>query len=115
MVRFLFLNSIEENLRSKMIEEGLIKPKQSVPIKRILQVDEIQEEDKKKFKKLAKAPDIAFKVTFPKKYLIKTKEYNPTEDDMEEEEEQEDDQEEEENGFEDSKGKAGNSRTKMQK
>ena len=41
-----------------------MKPKASIPIKKIMSVSLIQEEDKKKFKKLAKAPDIAFKVTF---------------------------------------------------
>jgi hypothetical protein len=45
-----------------------------------MSVSEIQEEDKKKFKKLAKAPDIAFKVLFSKDHLVK-KEYVPGQDD----------------------------------
>ena len=56
-----------------------MKPKASVPLKRIMSVSEISEEDKKKFKKLAKAPDIAFKIVFLKKHLVK-KEYVPGQD-----------------------------------
>ncbi len=41
-----------------------LKPKASIPLKRILSVSEIMDEDKKKYKKLAKAPDIAFKVVY---------------------------------------------------
>ena len=44
-----------------------------------MSVSEISEEDKKKFKKLAKAPDIAFKIVFLKKHLVK-KEYVPGQD-----------------------------------
>lgn len=59
-----------------MAEEKQLKPKQSIPIKRIASVNEVQEDDKKKFKKLAKAHSIAFKVAFHKKYMVKGKEYN---------------------------------------
>ena len=47
-----------------------MKPKASVPLKRIVSVSEIKDEDKKKFKKLAKAADVAFKVTFTKMYIV---------------------------------------------
>ena len=52
----------------------MIKPKACIPIKKIISIRDIQEEDKKKFKKLDKAHDISFKVTFSKKDLLK-KEY----------------------------------------
>ncbi len=48
-----------------------MKAKASIPLKRILSISEITEEDKKKYKKLAKAPDIAFKVVFSKKHQVK--------------------------------------------
>jgi hypothetical protein len=47
---------------SAQVEGGQVKPKASIPLKRIACVSEIMAEDKKKFKKLDKAPDIAFKV-----------------------------------------------------
>ena len=49
-------------MKSQQFEDGKIKVKQSIPIKRIITIDDIKEDDKKKHKKLAKAPDIAFKV-----------------------------------------------------
>jgi hypothetical protein len=52
------------------VDNGTLKPKASIPLKRILSVSEITEDDKKKFKKLTKAPDVAFKVAFSKKHLI---------------------------------------------
>lgn len=42
-----------------------------MPLRRILSVSEILDDDKKKFKKLAKAPDIAFKVLFHRRHLVK--------------------------------------------
>lgn len=42
-----------------------------MPLRRILSVSEILDDDKKKFKKLAKAPDIAFKVLFQRRHLAK--------------------------------------------
>lgn len=86
----------ESNLRSVQAEEKLLKPKYSVALKRVLTVDEIQEDDKKKFKKLNKAHSIAFKVTFSKKYLVKNKDYSPEEEDENQDEEEEDDYEGEE-------------------
>jgi hypothetical protein len=66
------------------VESGTLKPKASIPLKRILSVAEITEDDKKKYKKLSKAPDVAFKIVFSKKHLLK-KEYQPGMDDSEDE------------------------------
>jgi hypothetical protein len=44
------------------LENGTTKPKGSIPLKKIITVSEVSEEDQKKFKKLAKAPDVGMKV-----------------------------------------------------
>ena len=41
---------------------GTLKPKAAIPLKRIISVGLVSDEDKKKFKKLDKASDIIFKV-----------------------------------------------------
>lgn len=51
-------------MRCPSAEDNTIKPKATIPLKRLISVNEIQEDDKKKFKKLAKAPDVAFKVSY---------------------------------------------------
>lgn len=61
-----------------------MKPKASVPLKKIVSVSEITDDDKKKFKKLTKANDIALKIVFQKKHLVK-KEYQPGQDESEDE------------------------------
>lgn len=74
------------------VENGTLKPKASIPLKKILSVSEITEEDKKKYKKLSKAPDVAFKIVFSKKHLSK-KEYQPGQDESEDEGDGDDDEE----------------------
>ena len=88
-----------------MAEEKHLKPKQSIPIKRIASVNEVQEDDKKKFKKLAKAHSIAFKVAFHKKYMVKGKEYNAQEDNEGHEDDEDDDEEEDDEEAKGGKGK----------
>lgn len=53
---------IENTLKCPSAESEEIKPKQSLPLKRIKIIDFISEDDKKKYKKLTKASDVAFKV-----------------------------------------------------
>jgi len=75
-------------------------------LSKILTVDEISEEDKKKFKKLAKDPklaDLTFKLSFKKKYLQKGELqfvgpkgeplFDASEEDEDEDEDNEDDEE----------------------
>lgn len=75
---------IENNHFCPSVENGALKPKASIPLKKILSVSEITEEDMKKYKKLSKAPDLAFKIVFSKKHLVK-KEYLPGQDESEDE------------------------------
>ena len=52
------------------VENGSNKPKASVPLKKIVTVNEFSEEDQKKYKKLAKANDLGIKLVFKKRYLV---------------------------------------------
>ena len=52
------------------VEKRTTKPKASIPLKKIMGVVEVSEEDQKKYKKLAKAPDLGIKILFKKKYLV---------------------------------------------
>ena len=52
------------------VEKRTTKPKASIPLKKIMGVVEVTEEDQKKYKKLAKAPDLGIKILFKKKYLV---------------------------------------------
>ena len=52
------------------MENGSNKPKASVPLKKIVTVNEFSEEDQKKYKKLAKAYDLGIKLVFKKRYLV---------------------------------------------
>lgn len=69
------------------IDNNKIKPKSSIPLKKISIINEIEEDDKKKYKKLKKEFDLAFKVSyqinniilqivFNKQFLVKGI-YNP--------------------------------------
>ena len=46
------------------VEKRTIKPKASIPLKKIMGVVEVSDEDQKKHKKLAKAPDLGIKVSY---------------------------------------------------
>ena len=61
------------------VENGTNKPKASVPLKKIVTVNEFSEEDQKKYKKLAKANDLGIKLVFKKRYLVE-KAYVPDDD-----------------------------------
>ena len=76
MVIYLLIHFIENNHFCPSVENSTLKPKASIPLKKILSVSEITEDDMKKYKKLSKAPDLAFKIAFSKKHLVK-KEYLP--------------------------------------
>jgi hypothetical protein len=52
------------------VENGTNKPKASIPLKKIVTVNEFSEEDQKKYKKLAKANDLGIKLVFKKRYLL---------------------------------------------
>ena len=44
------------------VENRTFKPKASIPLKKIMGVIEVSADDQKKYKKLAKAPDLGIKV-----------------------------------------------------
>lgn len=67
---------IENNHFCPSVENSTLKPKASIPLKKVLSVSEITDDDMKRYKKLSKAPDLAFKIVFSKKHLVK-KEYLP--------------------------------------
>lgn len=52
------------------VENGTNKPKASIPLKKIVTVNEFSEDDQKKYKKLAKANDLGIKLVFKKRYLL---------------------------------------------
>ena len=51
-----------EDKKCPSVESGKIKAKQCVPLRRIVGVDYVKDDDAKKFKKLSKAHDLSFKV-----------------------------------------------------
>ena len=52
------------------VENGTSKVKASIPLKKIVMVNEFSEEDQKKYKKLAKANDLGIKLVFKKRYQL---------------------------------------------
>ncbi len=52
------------------VEKRTLKPKASIPLKKIMGVVEVSVEDQKKHKKLAKAPDLGIKVCLTILYRI---------------------------------------------
>ena len=53
-----------EDKKCPSVESGKIKAKQCVPLRRIVGVDYVKDDDAKKFKKLSKAHDLSFKVNY---------------------------------------------------
>jgi hypothetical protein len=62
------------------VENGSQKPKGAIPLKKIVNVAEFTEEDKKKHKKLGKASDLGVKIVFKKKYFVEKAYAPPTEE-----------------------------------
>jgi hypothetical protein len=75
----IILINIDSDKTCVSVENGTNKPKASVPLKKIVTVNEFSEEDQKKYKKLAKANDLGIKLVFKKRYLVE-KAYVPDDD-----------------------------------